>query len=157
MPVDLLRFVSGPTPYAWWWLGLAAVCLVAVIGWYVAVFVLTVPGRRIGDIPFIGVTRNELLKRRYVRAVRSAGERFRAGELSAAQAATAVSAELRAFLHRATGARAEYMHVDAIASGELAPAAPVLAELIDAQFNADSTRDVGALTDSAEELIRTWG
>ncbi len=45
---------------------------------------------------------------------------------------------------------------DAIAASELAVAAPVLADLIDAQFNADSSVDVASVSDSAEELIRTW-
>ena len=48
------------------------------------------------------------------------------------------------------------MQVDAIAASELASAAPILTELIDVQFNADSTLDVGVVSDSAEELIRTW-
>jgi hypothetical protein len=48
------------------------------------------------------------------------------------------------------------MQVHAIAAGGLAAAAPVLADLIDAQFNADSNVDVAFVSDSAEELIRTW-
>jgi hypothetical protein len=48
------------------------------------------------------------------------------------------------------------MQIDAIAAGELASAAPVLAELTDAQFNADTVVDVGAASDSAEELIHSW-
>jgi hypothetical protein len=48
------------------------------------------------------------------------------------------------------------MHVDAIAAGELAVAAPVLTELIDAQFNADSSVDVAIVSDSVEELIHSW-
>jgi hypothetical protein len=153
---ELIRFVSGPTPYSSWWLWLAILLSVILIGWYAAVFLFTMPERRIRDLPVIGAARSELVKRRSARAVRAIGERYRAGELAAAPAAAAVSRELRAFLHAATGSRAEYMQVDAIAAGELASAAPVLTELIDAQFNADSTVDVAAVADSAEELIHTW-
>ena len=156
MPDDLLDFVSGPTPYSASWLWLAVLLVLVLIGWYAAVFVLTMPGRRIRELPVIGATRSELLKRRFARAVRAIGDRYRAGELPAAPAAAAVSRELRAFLHRATGARAEYMQVDAIAASELASAVPILTELIDVQFNADSTLDVGVVSNSAEELIRTW-
>jgi hypothetical protein len=156
VPDDLLRYVSGPTPYSWWWLVLAAILLLGMIGWYAGVFVFTAPGRQIRNMPLIGASRTEWLKRRYAHAVKAVGDQYRAGELSAAPAATAISRELRAFLHRTTGADAEYMHLDAIATSELAPAAPVLAQLLDAQFNADSTRDVGVVSDSAEELIRTW-
>jgi hypothetical protein len=156
VPDDLLRFVSGPTPYSSWWLWVAVLLVLVLIGWYAVVFFLTVPGRQIRNLPVIGATRIELLKRRFGRAVHAIGDRHRAGELAAAPAAEAVSRELRAFLHQATGTRAEYMQVDDIAAGRLAPAAPVLTELIDAQFNADSTVDVGSASDSAEELIRTW-
>jgi hypothetical protein len=153
---ELVQFVIGPTPYSSWWLWLAALLLIALIGWYAAVFVSTMPGRQIRGLPVIGAARSELAKRRSARAVRAIGERYRAGELAAAPAAAAVSRELRAFLRTATGARAEYMQVEAIAAGELAPAAPVLKQLIDAQFNADSRVDVGSVSDSAEELIHTW-
>jgi hypothetical protein len=153
---ELLRFISGPTPYSSWWLWLAVSLAVLLIGWYTAVLVFTMPGRRIRGLPLIGAARGELAKRRSIRAVRVIGARYRAGELPAGTAAAAVSRELRAFLHSATGTRAEYMQLDAIAAGELAPAAPVLTELTDAQFNADSMVDVGAAADSAEELIHTW-
>ena len=46
--------------------------------------------------------------------------------------------------------------MNAIAASELSSAAPVLSELNDAQFNADSHADVGAVTDMVEELIRSW-
>lgn len=156
MSDELLRFVSGPTPYSSWWLWLAVSLTVVLIGWYGAVFVFTMPGRRLRDLPIIGAARSELVKRRSARAVRAIGARHRAGELGAAPAAAAVSRELRAFLHAATGTRAEYMQLDEIAAGELAPAAPVLTDLTDAQFNADSVVDVGAAADSAEELIDAW-
>jgi len=153
---ELVQFVIGPTPYSSWWLWLAVLLLFILIVWYASVFVWTMPGRRIGGLPVIGAARSELVKRRSARAVHAVGERYRAGELAAAPAAAAVSRELRAFLRAATGARAEYMQVDAIANSELAPAAPVLKALIDAQFNADSIVDVGSASDSAEELIHTW-
>jgi hypothetical protein len=153
---ELIGFISGPTPYSSWWLWLAVLLLLVLIGSYAAVLVFTMPGQRIRDLPVIGAARSELVKRRSTRAVRAIGERYRAGELAAAPAAAAVSAELRAFLHAATGARAEYMQLDAIAAGELASAAPVLTKLVDVQFNADSTIDVGDVSQSAEELIQTW-
>lgn len=156
MSDELVSFVIGPTPYSSWWVWLAALMLLVLIGWYAAVFVFTMPGRRIRGLPVIGAARSELIKRRSARAVRAIGERYRAGELAAAPAAAAVSREVRAFLHAATGVRAEYMQVDDIADGELASAAPVLAELVDAQFNADTIVDVGAASDSAEELIHSW-
>ncbi len=156
MPDDLLRFVIGPTPYSWWWLWLAVLLLVVLIAWYVGVFAFTMPEQRIRDLPVLGNARTELRRRRSARAVRGVGDRYRAGELDAAQAAREVSHELRSFLQHVTGVRAEYMHLEAIAASELSSATPVLSELVDAQFNVHSTADVGAASDSAEELIRTW-
>jgi hypothetical protein len=48
------------------------------------------------------------------------------------------------------------MQLDDIAASELAAAAPLLAQLNDAQFNAASQVDVGHVSESAEELIRSW-
>lgn len=156
MSDELVRFVSGPTPYSSWWVWLAVALLVVLVGWYAAVFVFTMPRQRIRGLPLLGAARSELAKRRSARTVRAIGERYRAGELAAAPAAAAISRELRAFLHAATGTRAEYMHIDAIATGGLALAAPVLAQLNDAQFNAGSRVDVGSVSDSTEELIHAW-
>jgi hypothetical protein len=117
---------------------------------------LTMSGRRFRALPVVGATRREVLKARFARAVREAGDRHRRGDLNGASAAATVSRELRAFLHRMTGLRVEYMQIDAIAATELTVAAPLLTDLTDAQFNADSTVDVGTLADSAEELIRRW-
>lgn len=156
MPDDLLRYVIGPSPYSssWWWL--AGVLIVVLIAWYTAVFVLTSSQQRLRDLPILGAAREELIKRRATRAVRTIANRYRAGDLAAAPAGAALSRELRTFLHAATGIRAQYMQVDDIAASTLARAAPILSELTDVQFNDRSTVDVGAASESAEELIRAW-
>jgi hypothetical protein len=48
------------------------------------------------------------------------------------------------------------MQVDDIADGELASAAPLLAEVTDAQFNPDSRVEMTEAIARAEELIRSW-
>lgn len=156
MPDDLLRYVTGPQPYAQVWLWVAVFCLAVLIIWYAAVFVLTAPGRRLPEVRVLSGARDHLIKRRSTRAIRAIAVRYRRGELAPAPAGAAVSAEVRRFLHRITGLRAEYMQLGAIAGSELAPAATVLADLVDAQFNADSAVDVGDVSDRAEELVRTW-
>jgi len=103
-----------------------------------------------------GGLHDKFLRHRYAKAVRDIGDRYRAGELDAAPAGAAVSAELREFLRFVTGVRAEYMQLDDIADSALAPAAPLLAELSDAQFNDVSHVDVGLVSADAEELIRSW-
>lgn len=156
MPDDLLRYVIGPTPYSSVWLWIAIGLILVLCAWYGAVFVLTAPGRAVGDLPFIGAARAEYLRRRSARAVRTIGNRYRSGDLSAGAAGAALSRELRAFVQAATGVRARYLQVDAIADSDAAPAAPILAQLTDIQFNHRSTLDAGTVSDRAEELIRGW-
>lgn len=156
MPDDLLHDVIGPTPYSPMWLWGAIGLVLLLCAWYAAVFVLTSPGRRVRDLPVVGAARAEFLRRRSARAVRRIGNRYRAGDLSAARTGTALSRELRAFLQAATGVRAPYLQVDAIADSAAAPAAPILAELTDIQFNQHSALDAGTASDTAEELIRRW-
>ena len=156
MPDDLLHNVTGPTPYSSWWLWIAFILVLILIGTYTSIFVITMPNRRVRGIPLVGPVHDELVKRRFAKTVRAIGERYRSGELAAAGAGAAVSRELRVFLHQRTGLPSEYMQLTHFAGGELAPAANVLAQLDDAQFNPASQVDVKATTDSAEELIRTW-
>jgi hypothetical protein len=156
VPDDLLRHVIGPTPYSSWWLWIAMLLLLVLIVWYAGVFVWTLPNRRLRDLPILGGMRDKMVRHRFARTVREIGDRYRSGELAAAPAGAAVSRALRGFLQETTGVRAEYMQLDDIAGGELASAAPLLAQLNDAQFNAMSEVDVGAVSDSAEELIRSW-
>lgn len=156
MPDDVLQFVIGPSPYAasWLWLGLAL--LIVVIAWYAGVFIWTLPADRLRSIPWICSVHSKLLRRRFSRAIHSIDQRYRAGELTAAQAGHQMSRTLRNFLHQATGTRAQYMHVKHISSSELADAAPLFAALNDAQFNATSPVDVSEIGSTAEELIRSW-
>ncbi len=156
MPDDLLKFVSGPPSYSllWLWLGLALLLL--VIGWYALVLVATMPSHRLRRIPGVRAMHARLLRHRFAKTVATITRNHRDGELSAEQASAALSCTLRSYLHQATGARAQYMQLRAVAASDLAPAAPVLQALGDAQFDRTSTADVGLLGDQTEELIRTW-
>lgn len=156
MPDDLLKFVSGPPSYSlmWLWLGLAL--LLVVIGWYTLVLIATMPSHRLRGIPGVADMHDRLLRHRFAKTVRTITERHRAGDLSIEQASAALSCTLRSFLHQATGERAQYMQLRAVAASDLAPAAPVLEALGEAQFDKASTADVGQLGEQTEELIRTW-
>ncbi|PND56669.1 hypothetical protein CRM90_15910 [Mycobacterium sp. ENV421] len=156
MPGDLLRFVGGPTPYSSWWLWLAIILLVVVIVWYAAVFVVTLPGTRLRELPALGDLHARLMRRRFAGAIRHILELRGRGELSDAQAYDQMSHTVRSFLHQATGVRAQYLHVDEIAAGTLAPAAPLIAALRDARFDAGTDADPDRLGAQAEELIRSW-
>ncbi|OAN32529.1 hypothetical protein [Mycolicibacterium iranicum] len=156
MPDDLLEFVSGPPGYSllWLWLGLAL--LVLVIAWYALVFVVTMPSDRLRRIPGVEDLHGRLLRQRFAKTVRTITQRHREGELSDEQASAALSCTLRSFLHQATGTRAQYMQLRAIAASDLAPAAPMLEALGSVQFDRSSTADVGQLGEETEELIRSW-
>jgi hypothetical protein len=156
VPDDLLRFVSGPMTYSPGWLWLGLFLLILVIAWYVSVFVWTLPAHRLRTMPGVRAVHGRLLRRRFAHSVRSIAARHRDGELTGAQAGAGMSRTLRSFLHQATGMRAQYMHVDDIGASDLAPAAPLLSALDDAQFNSGSSVRVGEVGEATEELIRSW-
>ena len=156
MPDDLLRFVSGPMPYSAWWLWFGLLLVLLVIAWCVGIFVWTLPAHRLRTLPGARSLHATLLRRRFAHSVGRVAARHRDGELTAAQAGAEMSRTLRSFLHQATGTRAQFMHVDDIGTSQLAPAAPVLSALDDAQFNSGSTVRLDDVGDAAEELIRSW-
>ena len=156
MPDDLVRFVSGPMTYSSWWLWLGLLLLTAVIAWYIGVFVWTLPAHRLRTLRGVRALHARLLRRRYAHSVARVTSRHHDGELTAAQAGAAISRTLRSFLHQATGTRAQYLQVDDIAASDLAPAAPLLAALDDAQFNAGSAVRLDDVGEATEELIRSW-
>ena len=156
MPDDVLRFVIGPSPYAALWLWLGLLLLAVIVAWHLGVIVWTLPSDRLRSIPWLRSMHSKLLRRRFSRAITAIGGRYRAGDITAAEAGHRMSTTLRSFLHQATGTPAQYMHVEAIKSSDLAQAAPLLAALNDAQFNSASPVDISRAGSTAEELIRSW-
>lgn len=155
MPDELLRHVIGPTPYSTWWLWVAVVLLLVVFAWYAIVFVATLPSEKLRGRRGLGTLHAKALRHRYIRRIASVTEGHASGRLTDADAYAALSGTLRSFLHQATGVRAQYMQLDALADSVAAPAVPVLAEITDVRF-AGARGDVGALAARAQELVRTW-
>lgn len=157
MPADdLLRFIGSPLPFSSGWLWAGLIVLAAVLIWSIAVFVWTLPPSRLRTVPVLNTLHATLLKRRFAKAVRRIREHYLAGGLSAAQAGAQISRTLRSFLYVSTGVRAQYLHVGTIAAGPLAPARPLFDALNDIQFNRAARSDVAAVSNSAEEFIRSW-
>ncbi|MGB5149894.1 MAG: hypothetical protein WBN99_07945 [Mycobacterium sp.] len=149
MPADLLGHLIGPVPFSSVWLWVAAACVVLTVLWYAAVLFWTAPGRQRAELSVVGA----------LRAIQDIETRYEEGELAASQAGAALGVELRRFLREVTGLKAEYVQVPDIATvsgGALAPAAPVLVDLEDAQFNSDSTVDISACGAAVRELVRQW-
>ncbi len=156
MPDDLLRYVFGPQPYSSWWLWLAALLVLAVIGWYAGVFVWTLPSHRLRRIPVARRMHARLIRSRFARCVQGIADEHDAGRMSAPAASAAISRTVRSFLHQATGASAQYLQIDSMADGDLAAAAPLLTRLGDGQFNTETCVDVAEVSARAQELIRSW-
>jgi hypothetical protein len=156
VPGDLLHHVFGPQPYASWWLWWAVLMVLAVIGWYTGVFVWTLPSHRLRRIPVVRRVHARLIRNRFARCVQRIADEHVAGRMSAPMACAAISRTVRSFLHQATGTRAQYVHVGALADGHLAAAAPLLILLGDAQFNAETRVKVADVSPMAQELIRSW-
>jgi hypothetical protein len=156
MPTDLLRYVSGPTPYAVLWAVLAGIGILTVIAWYAGVYTWTLPPATLRNLRGISLLHRRLLARRFCRTIAATTNHYRAGAITAAQACAGYSRTLRSFLHLATGQRAQYMHATDLAAGSLAPAAPLIAALNDARFTPAARADVERLGASVEEMIRSW-
>jgi hypothetical protein len=156
VPDDLLRHVFGPQPYSSWWLWWAVLIILLVIGWYAGVFVWTSPSHRLRRIPAVRRVHARLIRNRFTRRVQGIADDHDAGRLSAPAACAAISRTVRSFLYQATGARAPYLHIDAMYDAHLDAAAPLLIQLGDAQFNAQTRVDVADAGAQARELIRSW-
>ena len=159
MPVDLVGELIGPTPYSSSWLWVAGLLIGLTVLWYVAVLRWTAPGRERGQPSMIAAARLALLRRRTMRSLDGIESHLRTGNLTPTAAGAAMSSELRRFLRDATGLRAEYVQVPdlpSVSGGRLAPAAAILADLEDIQFNAETAVDLGAAGAAARELVRQW-
>ncbi|MEC4763447.1 hypothetical protein VT930_10065 [Mycobacterium sherrisii] len=156
MPDDPLRHIFGPQPYSSWWLCWAVLLIVAVTCWYAIIFLWTLPSHQLRGIPGVRRVHAWLIRRRFARCVQGIADDHDAGRMSSAAPCAAISRTLRSFLHQATGERAQYLHVGALADADLGAAAPLLTQLGDAQFNAQTTVDVADVSARAQELIRSW-
>lgn len=156
MAGDLLRYLGGPTGFSWWWWLVAGLCGVAIVGWYVVVYVWTLPPARLRRVPMIRTMHSWLVRRRFHATITTITEQHRAGLLPDGQAAAAIRRTLRSFLCVTTGYRVQYMHIDdIIGKPELASTAPVFSALNDAQFSTERT-DFACVANAASEVIRTW-
>jgi hypothetical protein len=153
---DLLRYLQGPNHYSVWWLVIGTLLAAAVVGWVAAVVVWTLPDRLLQRIPIVGPFHDRMVRRRFSRSVRVARDGYAAGEMTAAQAAALIKHALRSFLARRSGRRVHYMHIADLAEGQLAPAAPLVSTLNDAQFGARSDVELDGVARDTEELIQTW-
>ncbi|MBW0013468.1 hypothetical protein [Mycobacterium sp.] len=156
MPADLLHYLGGPTGFSRWWWALAGMCAVVLVGYYAVVYVWTLPPARLRRIPLIREVHGRLLRRRFLRTVASTTARYRSGQLPGREAAAAISAALRSFLHLSTGAPVQYMHIDdIIRDDQLASTATAFVALGDAQF-ATEPADIDGVARATTEVIRTW-
>ena len=157
MPADdLLRFIGGPLPFSPWWVFAGFVAITSVIAWYGTVFVWTLPPSVLRRIPLIRLVHTQVNRRRFVRAIHGIDAQYRGGGIKPAQACAALSRTLRSFLYVATGIKAQYIHVEQLADGPLAAAAPIFKGLNEVQFNPETRSDVSALARSAQELVSSW-
>lgn len=156
MPGDLLRYLGGPTGFAWWWWVVAGLSAAAVVSFYAGLFVWTLPAARLRRIPVLRSMHRRLLRRRFTVALAGIAGRHRSGQLPLEAAAAALSRTLRSFLAVSTGARVQYMHIkDLTAHHELGSVAPVFAALDDAQFS-PARGDIGQLIHATTEVVAQW-
>lgn len=153
---ELLRHIFGPQSYSSGWLWWAVLLLITVFAWYAGVLVWTLPSRQLRSIPVVRRAHARLIRNRFARCVQRIADEHDAGRMSAPAASAAISRTVRSFLHQATGTRAQYLQVGAMAGAGLAGAEALMTRLGDAQFNAETRVDVAEVSAQAQELIRSW-
>ncbi len=129
------------------------------VPWYAAVFVLTSGDFvRCGSCPSSAPHGPNCCGGVPARAVRAIGNRYRAGDLTAAGAGAALSGELRTFPARRGDRGAGPVHAGRCHRGQCSRAGRTdsWAELTDIQFNHRSALDAATASATAEELIRGW-
>jgi hypothetical protein len=156
MQTDLLRYISGPNPFALWWIVIGVLLIAVLVAWYVGVFVWTMPPARLRNLHGVALLHRRLLARRFARSVAGTTDSYRSGAITEVQACAGYSRILRSFLNVATGQRAQYMQTADLAAGTLAPAAPLIAALNDARFTSPARVDVERFGAVVEEMIRSW-
>ncbi|TRW78232.1 hypothetical protein FK535_26095 [Mycolicibacterium sp. 018/SC-01/001] len=155
---DLLRFLGGPLPLAWWWPVLAVLLVVVTITWCVGVMLWTLPPHRLRAIPGLRSVHAALVRRRFLRSIRATTQKVRDRTLTPQEASTAYDRILRSFLFVRTGVRAQYLHLTdlEVIDSHVGRAVPLLAVLDDIRFNTQTRSDVVALGHQAERLVSTW-
>lgn len=158
MPTDLLRYLSGPTPYSWLWWLLIATLILAVTGWYAGVAVWSLPPQTLRSHKLLGPLHRRLVADRFTKAVRTTTAAHHAGALTTRQALDAYTGTLRNFLKVATGQPSHVMQIPQLAAGPLAAAAPVVAAIDDSRFGGPHPAqiDINQMGSAVEEVIRTW-
>ncbi|MEH3139487.1 MAG: hypothetical protein PGN37_04750 [Mycobacterium kyogaense] len=155
---DLLRFLGGPLPLSWWWSLLPVVLVVLVALWVVGVLLWTLPPHRLRRIPVLRSIHGALVRRSFLRSIRTTTRKVRERALTPLEASTAYDRTLRSFLFVHTGVRAQYLHLSdlEVTDNSLGRAIPLLTALDDVRFNAQSRSDVVALGHQAERLVSSW-
>jgi apolipoprotein N-acyltransferase len=153
---ELLRYIVAPLSYSTWWMTAALLIGVAVMLWWIGVFVWTLPAASLRRIPVLRDIHRRVLRRKFVSAIRDVRTAYRGGGMSQSQACTAIARTLRSFFSVYTGVPVQYMSVGEIGDGPLAPAGSVLKALSYGQFDKSTEVDVDTVGQSAERVVATW-
>lgn len=147
---------ASPVQYSPLWLLLGLLILVAIVGWYVFVFVLTrrrpAPVEYVGSIPELSTS----VRESYIARIDDVRNRYADGRVGFADAHHELSALVRSFAAQAQGVRAQYMTLDDLRHTPHAALAETVERLYPGAF---SGRTDGSINDSsalASELVRRW-
>ncbi|OBG87391.1 hypothetical protein A5733_04110 [Mycobacterium sp. NS-7484] len=156
MANDHLKWIVAPLPYSVGWLVFGVLLILGVIGWFVGVWVWTLPVQRLRTIPVIRDISARVLRRKFSAAISRISERHHAGELTSRQAYTAMSRILRNFVYLQTGVAAQYMALGEVADSPAAAAAPAVSALYARQFDLEDSPDVAATAAQVRSTILSW-
>lgn len=147
-----------PVQYLPWWGLIGFVLLVAVVGWYVYLFMSTrksrVPVAAAPQPTFAAAP--EMIRARYLDLIGETRTAHAAGQLSVREAHHQLSLLLRSYVAEREGIQTVQMTLKDLRKTELTPLSDAVARLYPGAFSADYNGTVGQAADEAQRLVSSW-
>ena len=145
-----------PVQYQPWWGLLGFLIIVAVIGWWVFVF-LSTRKSRVPQPPAAprgpGV---ETIRKRYLGLIDETRAAYAKGELPDREAYHQLSMLLRSYVEEREGTRTVTMTLKDLRMTQLTPLSEAVARLYPGAFSPDSHGTVAQAVDEARGLVTSW-
>ena len=145
-----------PVQYQPWWGLLGFLIIVAVIGWWVFVF-LSTRKSRVPQPPSAprgpGV---ETIRKRYLGLIDETRAAYAKGELPDREAYHQLSMLLRSYVEEREGTRTVTMTLKDLRMTQLTPLSEAVARLYPGAFSPDSHGTVAQAVDEARGLVTSW-
>lgn len=145
-----------PVQYQPWWGLLGFLIIVAVIGWWVFVFLSTRKSRVPQPPPAPRGPGVETIRKRYLGLIDETRAAYAKGELPDREAYHQLSMLLRSYVEEREGTRTVTMTLKDLRMTQLTPLSEAVARLYPGAFSPDSHGTVAQAVDEARGLVTSW-